>query len=47
MRALESWFRERGADAAQRSVVASNTRAVEVWDALGFEPLSVRMTKRL
>ena len=47
VRALEGWFRGRGADAVQLSVVAANTHAVEVWTAMGFTPLSYRMTRRL
>ena len=44
---LEDWFRERGVNEAQLSVVAANTHAVDVWSALGFAPLAYRMQKRL
>lgn len=47
VRAREHWFRERGASEAQLSVVAANAHALDVWRAMGFEPLSYRMRKAL
>lgn len=43
---LAQWFRDRGVHELQLSVIAANTHAVEVWRALGFEPLAYRMIRR-
>lgn len=42
---VDAWLRASGIAELQLSVVAANEHAVEVWQALGFEPLSYRMRR--
>ncbi len=42
---VDAWLRARSIVELQLSVVAANEHAVEVWRALGFNPLSYRMSR--
>jgi ribosomal protein S18 acetylase RimI-like enzyme len=47
MQAAESWAKDRGAQTIELNVYAFNQSAIDFYRALGYEPLSYRLTKNI
>ena len=44
---IEEWFKNKGADAAQLTVVVGNVEATQAWEAKGYKPYMERLRKDL